>query len=198
MTVFRSARASCLGSEATEGSVPFLRAERGSYAVFGVERRILAQDCLLELTQLARGIDPELVHERTPSVLIDLERLRLPTRAVEREHQLCTQPLAQRMLANERLQLANERGLAALGEVGFDSVLETGKAQVLETFDLVPSKALVGEVRQRRATPEGERLAGMPIFEEALKASQVELVFLDLQPIPGRTRDDARLAQHFP
>ena len=102
------------------------------------------------------------------------------------------------MLANERLQLANERGLAALGEVGFDSVLETGKAEVLETFDLVPSKALVGEVRQRRATPEGERLAGITIVEKALKASQVELVFLNLEPIPGRMRDDPRLAQRFP
>ncbi len=44
-----------------------------------VERRILPQDCPLELVERRGGLDAELVHERRPCFPVDLECLRLPT-----------------------------------------------------------------------------------------------------------------------
>ena len=71
-----------------------------------VERRILAQDRLLEA--LSSGpARARLVHEHAARVGVGLERLGLPARAVEREHQLRPQPLAERMAADERPQLAD-------------------------------------------------------------------------------------------
>ena len=80
--------------------------------------------------QLAEGrarLDPELVHQRAAGVLVGLERLGLPAGAIEREHQLRAQPLAQRILGDERLQLADELGVAAGLEVGVDALLEHGQ-----------------------------------------------------------------------
>ena len=59
-----------------------------------VERRFLPEDRLLELPQPVAGLDPELVDERAAGFLVTLQRLRLATGAVEREHELATEPLA--------------------------------------------------------------------------------------------------------
>src|SRR4029077_7824474 len=48
----------------------------------GLERRILAENGLVELAQLPARLDPELVDERPPCVLVDVERLGLPTAPV--------------------------------------------------------------------------------------------------------------------
>jgi hypothetical protein len=53
-----------------------------------VERRILDQDRPLEIVDPAGRLDAELLDEHAPRVLVDLERLCLSARAVEREHQL--------------------------------------------------------------------------------------------------------------
>jgi hypothetical protein len=55
--------------------------------------------------------------------LVGLERLRLPARAIERQHQLPAQPLAQRLLGDQRLQLADQLAVAAAGQIGLDPVL---------------------------------------------------------------------------
>ena len=57
----------------------------------GGERRILPQHLPLELLQLRRRVEPELVGEREPRGPVDLERLGLPAAAVERDHQLAAQ-----------------------------------------------------------------------------------------------------------
>ena len=54
------------------------------------------------------------------ALAVGLERLGLAPGAVEREHLLAAQPLAQRMLADERLELAGDLGVAAAGEVRVD------------------------------------------------------------------------------
>jgi hypothetical protein len=48
----------------------------------------------------------------------------LPARAIEREHQLRAKTLAQRMLANESLELGDELRMAAEREVGLDPLAE--------------------------------------------------------------------------
>ena len=92
-----------------------------------VERRILFEDRLLELAERAAGLDTEFVDERRTRLLIGLERLRLPSGAVEREHQLGSEAFSERVLADERFQLAHELGVVSGGEVVFDSLLEAGE-----------------------------------------------------------------------
>ena len=70
-----------------------------------LERRLVAQHGLLQPAQVRARLEPELVDQRAPRVGVGLERLRLATAAVQREHQLRAQPLAQRVARDERAQL---------------------------------------------------------------------------------------------
>ena len=107
------------------GSVPALRCQG----------RVLAQNRLLELVQGRARLDAELVDEQPPRLPIDLEGLGLPARAVEGAHELRAKPLAERMLADERLELPDELGVTAELEVGLDSALERGETELLEPAD---------------------------------------------------------------
>src|SRR5581483_6028065 len=84
------------------------------------ERWILAQNRALQLLQRCTRLDPQLVDERAPGCLVRGERLGLAARPVEREHQLAAQALAEGVLGRERVELRDERGVAAEGEVGVD------------------------------------------------------------------------------
>ena len=66
----------------------------------------------MELPQLAARLDAELLHEQPARGLVGGERVGLAARAVEREHQLAAKPFAKRMLRRERLELADELGVA--------------------------------------------------------------------------------------
>ena len=61
-----------------------------------------------------------------------VQRIRLPPGAVEREHVPCTQALPMRMLGDERLELADERGVPTLIEIRRDAGLERGDPVLLE------------------------------------------------------------------
>jgi hypothetical protein len=62
-----------------------------------LERFVLDEDRALELLQRATGLEPELAAEQAARLAIDLERMRLTTRAVQSTHQLFAQPLLQRI-----------------------------------------------------------------------------------------------------
>ena len=118
---------------------------------------LVAQDRRLQRAQLRRRLDAQAVDERLVRAAVGLQRVRLPPGAVEREHLLAAQPLAQRMLAHERLELADHLGVAAAGEVRVDPVAQARQPQVLQPRDLRLREALVGDVRERRAAPQRER-----------------------------------------
>ena len=52
------------------------------------ERGVLDEDLLLELLQGGPGLEPELLGQQPPPVLVGLERLGLSAGLVEGEHQL--------------------------------------------------------------------------------------------------------------
>ena len=78
-----------------------------------IQLGILTEDRLMQLPQLDARLDPELLHERLPRIAIGVERIGLPPRPVEREHELSAQALAEAMLEDERLELGHE--VAAVG-----------------------------------------------------------------------------------
>ena len=69
------------------------------------ERRIVLQDALLEFAQIRPELQTELIEQPLPRGLEHLQRVGLTAGAVERQHQRRKQPLSQRMLADELLEL---------------------------------------------------------------------------------------------
>ena len=113
----------------------------------------------MQAAELGRRLDADLLDQRRPGVPVGLERLGLAAAAVQREHALRVQPLAQRVLGQQRVDLADELVVAAGGEVRVDRELGGGEPQLLEPADLRVGERLVGDVRERVAAEQRERLA---------------------------------------
>ena len=105
-----------------------------------MELRILREDRPLELAQPRPGSIPSSSTSACARVLVGLEGLGLALRAVEGEHQLRVQALALRVLADQRLELADQLGVAAQRQLGLDPLLERGEAQLVEPGDLACAK----------------------------------------------------------
>ena len=146
---------------------------------------------MLEPLELGPRLDAELVDEPASRVAVCLERVGLPARAVEREHQLHAVPLAKRVSGNEALQLRQHLLVPAEGEVVVDALRERGEAQVVQPGDVVARGGPERHVGEGGPSPELERLAqggrrlrrglGLRSREERVEAARVE-------PI-GRNRD---------
>jgi hypothetical protein len=92
------------------------------------QSRILGENPALQLTQLFTRLDPQLVDEQRARFRVNRQRLALPPGPVERQHQLSTEPLAERIRIHQRLQLAHHRGLASEREVSVDPRLQRRQA----------------------------------------------------------------------
>ena len=112
----------------------------------------------MHATQLRPRLDPDLLHQRAPRVAVGLQRLGLPPAAIQREHPLRVQPLAQRLLGHQRLELADHLAVPPGRQVTVDGQLDRGQAQLLQAADLRGGERLVGDVGQRRAAPQRQRL----------------------------------------
>ena len=134
-----------------------LRLGRQLRLAWQVERRILRENPAFELVQRLRRLDAELLDERHACPAVDLERLGLASRAVEREHQLAADPLSERVVPHERLELGEERPVAPERELGIEALLERREAQLVESCDRRLRELFIGEVCQRCSTPELER-----------------------------------------
>ena len=100
--------------------------------------------------------------------------------------------LAQRLLRDEPLELADHVGVAPGLEVCVDRGLGGAQAEVVEAADLRRGERLVGEIGQRFPVPEGERLARAVLAQQALEPDRVHLAAVDLQLIAAPARDDLR------
>ena len=110
----------------------------------------------LQLAQAIPGLDPELAHEHPARVLVHLQRVGLAITAVEGEHELAPEALAIGVLGDQRRQPGHHGGVPAQLELRFDELLEGGDAQLLEPRDGLVGESLIGEVGERRATPQAE------------------------------------------
>ena len=180
----------------------------------GLERGILGQDRPLERLQRRRRLDPEALDQRVPRRAVRLERLGLPAGAVQREHQLAAEALAQRVLGDEGLELGDERRMPAERELRLDPLLERREPQLLEPLDRPPRRTTRRRGRRAaaRATgssasrssaaaaPASSRAARpLGLRRQALEAREVEVVVADAERVSGRPRlDRSRRAERAP
>ena len=68
--------------------------------------------------------------------MVDGERLGVAARAVESKHELRAQPLTQWLRPHQRVQLANQLGVSADGEIIVMAILETGEAKLIQAGNL--------------------------------------------------------------
>src|SRR5205823_2200027 len=122
-----------------------------------LEAGIVLEHFPLELLQLETRLDPELLAQRLPRAAVELERVGLPARAVEGEHQLGARALAQRLAGDELLQLGHEPRVPAEREIGLDSLLEGGQPGILEPRSCVTGEGLGPELGEGGSPPELER-----------------------------------------
>ena len=134
---------------------------RGGDGLFlGVERRVLDEDRLLEPLERDAGLEPELLAQVVGRPPVGPQRLALAPDAVEREHQLAPEPLAQRMLGDERLRARPTTSPARPSARSASMpLLERSQPQLVEPRGLDRRERFVGEVGERRPAPEGQCLA---------------------------------------
>ena len=116
----------------------------------------MVEDGSLEALELIIRLEPELLVQQPPARAVDLERVCLAAAAIEGQHQLAAQTLAQRMLGDAGLELRDDRAMASELEHRLESPLDGLEAKLLEAPDLA-----LGEVRKRkigegRPTPDGQ------------------------------------------
>jgi hypothetical protein len=174
-------------------------------AVRGAEQlqhRVLGEDRLLQALQPQARLDAELVHQDAAGGPIGGQRVRLPARAVQREHELAVQVLAQRVGAHQRVQLADQLQVPAEDELRLDAHLQRGDTFLVDADQLRPGGPGGHDVGQHRAAPQRQRLVQQPqrrgrlaaeraaaLLGEPAEAVQVELVRVELQQVPGVAGD---------
>ena len=120
----------------------------------GGDRRVLREDRLLEPPELRPRLEPELVREHAPRLLEDLERVRLAPAAVERQHQLPPQPLAERVVGERRAKGGHELAMLAERERDLELLLERIDVERLEAARLGVEPRRPGQPLQRRPAPQ--------------------------------------------
>ena len=161
----------------------------------------------MQLPQCRARFDAQFVEQRAPCLLVGRECVCLTAATVKSDHQLPAQSLAQRILSDQRLELAHQVAVAAERQIGVDAQLERDGTAFFQPGDLAPRERLVRDVRQRRSAPQRESLAqpsgrigGAPVLQcrgriadELLEAVEVKLTALHakligvasrLQPLP--------------
>ena len=168
---------------------------------FEIERRVLPEDRPLQLMKRGARFDPESVDEGPARFLVGVKGLSLPARAVQGRHQLSPETLAERVLGDEGFELSDQLVVAPEREVGVDPQLDCCKPDLAEPSDGRLGEALVGEVRERRASPERQRVAeplrriarqaaseqAPPLVHEPLESVEIERVGLDPDDVAGRS-----------
>jgi hypothetical protein len=131
---------------------------------------------------------------------VTIERLRLPAGAVEREHRLGLQALAQRVVVCEATQLWQELGVAAELELRREPLFGRNEPQLLQALRFAARELLVGEVAvclaapECKRAPENRRCEGgvsrsgglRPLREQAFEATRIEHAVLELECVARR------------
>ncbi len=146
----------------------------------------------MEPAQLGPGLDADLVDQLGPGDAVRGERVGLAACAIEREHLLGAQSLAERVRSHQRVELSDDLRVPTAGKIGLDRRLGRTGAQLLQPADLRAGERLVGDIGERVAAPQRERLAGTPLRDQALEPERIDVAPVEPQLVPAAARHDQR------
>ena len=169
-----------------------------------LQRRVLTEDRRLQPAQLRARIQAELVGEHPPGVAEGTQRVRLTARAVQGQHQLAPQALAERCGPNRPVEVGDQVGVATHRQQGVETVFAGGRPQFLQAARGRHHRRHITELHERITTPQSERLveaanrgAGStraecrpPVLDQPFESNRIDILRHDRQRIPGRPRDD--------
>ena len=158
----------------------------------------------MQLLDRRTRLQTQLLNQHRAGRLIGVQRLRLPARAVQRQHQLPPQPLPKGMRRSKSIKLADEICMPSEREVSLDPLFQTSQAKLDDPLDLAASPLLVGEVGKRRAAEKPQsprqllrrrsqipsRQRGWPALKQILETSQVDLLARERQSVARRLGHD--------
>ena len=174
-------------------------ARRG--AALAGQAGLVDEDAALELARGGAGLEPELgqAGAQRPQ---RAERLDLPPGAVQRQRVGAHELLLQRLGGDQPLQLGQRLLVPAELDQRPHATLGGAGAQVLQAPDLGLREVGVGDVAERRAAPQGERLLvggerglrSVPagLGDQPLEPDGVDLVEVGGEPVAGAVSDQQR------
>ncbi|GGP83583.1 hypothetical protein GCM10010215_06380 [Streptomyces virginiae] len=169
---------------------PGARARGGGGARPPVERPV--QQRPVGGLEFLAGIDPELVREHRPPVVVEVDGVRLPPGPAQGRHQLAPDALAQRELGDEPGEFAGDLLVPAEGEVRGDAVLQGDGPCLRQPRGLGVGEVFRG-VRERLPVPPRQGVAQQltgpfeVLFDQCLAAAERQL--LEFVQVDGRITD---------
>ena len=161
---------------------------------------IVEHDLFLDPADPGRWFEPQLVREVLPVGAERAERVALPTREMQRQHQMAGQPLSRRVLTHQALQLPDDFACPPGAQVGIDAILDRGEAELFEASDLRFGERFVHELLEGVPAPQTERFIEHQRRRRRIRVQQrptlgvqtlepdgVDVVGIDRQHIPRRT-----------
>ena len=122
-----------------------------------IKRGVAGNDRQLELLQARPGLEPKLCGQSATELLVEIERLGLPSATVQRQHQLPPQPLAQRIAPDRCRELPDQLAVGTQRQIRLEPLLQRGKPQLLELGDRRLRERLIAEICQRCPSPHRQR-----------------------------------------
>src|SRR6266699_2158397 len=95
-------------------------------------REIISQDPRVQLAQANAGIDADLLPEQSPTLLVDVERVRLPAAVMQREDQQPADLLPERVLGHQFSHLGYERRAIPFAKTQFEQLFGGAEAALLQ------------------------------------------------------------------
>lgn len=166
----------------------------------------------LQLMQLRTGFEAKLINQAPTGRLEGAERVSLAPGAIQSEHHARDQPLPQRVLLDEPLELGHQLGAVAERELRLEPRLKRAQPELLKSPRVGLESFGVEQVAPRRPAPHRERdrqLAqcrfmvsvlsrGACAGDESLEFGNVELPWLDAQRVAARLAFQTVMAEQLP
>jgi hypothetical protein len=107
----------------------------------------------VQFAQLLAWLYTKVADELAAGVRIDRQCLGLPAGPVEGQHQLSAEPLSIRIRMDQRLQIADDSGLAPEGKVRVDPRFQRSQPELLQPAEFGGREGLIGELGQWFSPP---------------------------------------------
>ena len=102
---------------------------------------------MLERLQRLARLDSELVDEQAARLSVERERVGLPARTVEGNHQLSPRPLLEGLLTHDRLELRDELPRPTESELRIDPIGDDLRPQLSESTAFLSDETLSRQIR---------------------------------------------------